>query len=68
MEWTWKGLGRGVGRKASDSSGGLSSRPAEELRRGENVEAEAKLSEAAEENSVQKAEVEEKPVEVRIRQ
>lgn len=32
------------------------------------MEAEAKLSEAAEENSVQKAEVEEKPVEVRIRQ
>ncbi|CAD7675383.1 unnamed protein product [Nyctereutes procyonoides] len=45
---TWRQGSRGAGRKASDSGGGLSPHPAEEPTRGENVAAEAKLSEAAE--------------------
>lgn len=48
LERAWRQLSSRAG-KASGSSGGLSHHPAEEPRRGENVEAEAKLSEAGEE-------------------
>lgn len=47
LERAWRQLSSRAG-KASGSSGGLSPHPAEEPRRGENVEAEAKLSEAEE--------------------
>lgn len=60
---------QGAGRKASDSSGGLSPHPAEEPRRGEDVEAEAKLSEAAERNRCPEGRGgRDRPVEVRIQQ
>lgn len=64
LEKAWRQLSRRAGRKASDSSGGLSLRPAEE-----NVEAEAKLSEAVERKRRPEGRGgRDRPMEVRIQQ
>lgn len=55
---TRRGLNTGVGRASSVSSAGLSPLAAALRRRGENVEAEAKLWEAVERRDVQKADAE----------
>lgn len=67
MERAWRQLSSRAG-KASGSSGGLSPHPAEEPRR-ENVEAEAKLSEAEERKRCPEGRGgKDRPVEVRIQQ